>query len=156
MYFSGYVWYLQLPVCVNNHIHVCNPHIASWHYNDVIISTVASQITSLTIVYSIVHSGGSKKTSKLCVTGLFEGNSPATGKFPAQMASNAEYVSIWWRHQGISEYSKRTLSIVWPFPLYSISQEICTRFLLCCAVLWLYIDWFSYIHQAYFTGTVAI
>ena len=41
-------------------------------------------------------------------------------------------------------------------PVYSISQEICTRFLLCCALLWLYIDWFSHIHQAYFTGTVAI
>ena len=39
---------------------------------------------------------------------------------------------------------------------YSISQEICTRFLLCCALLWLYIDWFSHIHQAYLTGTVAI
>ena len=39
---------------------------------------------------------------------------------------------------------------------YSISQEICTRFLLCCALLWLYIDWFSNIHQVYFTGTVAI
>ena len=26
---------------------------------------------------------------------------------------------------------------------YSISQEICTRFLLCCALLWLYIDLFS-------------
>ena len=39
---------------------------------------------------------------------------------------------------------------------YSISQEICTWFLLCCALLWLYIDWFSHIHQAYFTGTVAI
>ena len=25
---------------------------------------------------------------------------------------------------------------------YSISQEICTRFLLCCALLCLYIDWF--------------
>ena len=39
---------------------------------------------------------------------------------------------------------------------YSISQEICTWFLLCCALLWLYIDWFSHIHQAFFTGTVAI
>ena len=39
---------------------------------------------------------------------------------------------------------------------YSISQEICTRFLLCCALLWLYIDWCSHIHPAYFTGTVAI
>ena len=26
------------------------------------------------------------------------GNSPVTGEFPAQMASNAENVSIWWRH----------------------------------------------------------
>ena len=26
------------------------------------------------------------------------GNSPGTGEFPAQMASNAENVSIWWRH----------------------------------------------------------
>ena len=40
----------------------------------------------------------SKKTSKLCVTGLCAGNSPGTGEFPAQMASNAENVSIWWRH----------------------------------------------------------
>ena len=40
----------------------------------------------------------SKKTSKLRVTGLCVGNSPETGEFPAQMASNAENVSIWWRH----------------------------------------------------------
>ena len=32
----------------------------------------------------------SKKTSKLCVTGLCAGNSPVNGEFPAQMASNAE------------------------------------------------------------------
>ena len=40
----------------------------------------------------------SKETSKLRVTGLCAGNSPETGEFPAQMASNAEKVSIWWRH----------------------------------------------------------
>ena len=39
----------------------------------------------------------SKKTSKLRVTGLCAGNSPEAGEFPAQMASNAENVSIWWR-----------------------------------------------------------
>ena len=42
--------------------------------------------------------GRSKKTSKLRVTGLCAGNSPVTGEFPAQRASNAENVSIWWRH----------------------------------------------------------
>ena len=40
----------------------------------------------------------SKKTSKLRVTGLCAGNSPGTGEFSAQRASNAENVSIWWRH----------------------------------------------------------
>ena len=40
----------------------------------------------------------SKKTSKLRVIGLCEGNSPVTGEFPAQRASNVENVSIWWRH----------------------------------------------------------
>ena len=39
-----------------------------------------------------------KKASKLRVTGLCEGNSPVTGEFPPQRASNAENVSIWWRH----------------------------------------------------------
>ena len=40
----------------------------------------------------------SKKTSKLRVTGLWEGNSPVTGEFPSQRASNTENVSIWLRH----------------------------------------------------------
>ena len=45
------------------------------------MGTIASQITSLTIVYSTVYSG-----------------STGTGEFPAQMASKAKNVSIWWRH----------------------------------------------------------
>ena len=36
----------------------------------------------------------SKITSKLCVTGLCAGNSPVTGEFPAQMASDAEMFSL--------------------------------------------------------------
>ena len=43
----------------------------------------------------------SKKTSKLRVTGLCVGNSPVTGEFPAQRASNAENASIWWRHNDL-------------------------------------------------------
>ena len=45
----------------------------------------------------------SKKTSMRRVTGLCVGNSPVPGEFPAQMASNAENVSIWWRHHGNRE-----------------------------------------------------
>ena len=46
----------------------------------------------------------SKKTSKLRVTGLCAGNSPGTGEFPAQMASYAENVSIWWRHHDRQDF----------------------------------------------------
>ena len=45
----------------------------------------------------------SKKASKLRATGLCAGNSPGTGEFPAQRASNAENVSIWWRHHGLRQ-----------------------------------------------------
>ena len=43
----------------------------------------------------------SKKTSKLRVTGLCEGNPPVTDGFPSQRASNGEHVSIWWSHHDI-------------------------------------------------------
>ena len=46
----------------------------------------------------------SKKTSKFRVAGLYAGNSPVTGEFPAHMASDAENVSIWWRHHAYSTF----------------------------------------------------
>ena len=70
------------------------------HYSDVIMRASASPITSLTIVYHLFRSR-SKKTPKLRVTGLCEGNSPVIGEFRAQRASNSENVSIWWRHHVI-------------------------------------------------------
>ena len=77
-----------------------NPTIQ--HYNDVIMGAIASQITRLTIfLLNRLFRRRSKKTSKLRVTGLCAGNSTVTGEFPAQMASNAENVSIWWRHHGV-------------------------------------------------------
>ena len=60
-------------------VKVCPRSKQHWlfHYNDVIVSAMASQITSLTIVYSTVYSRRrSNKTSKLCGTGLSVGNSP--------------------------------------------------------------------------------
>ena len=52
----------------------------------------------------------SKKTSKLRVTGLYEGNSPVTG-------NNAEIVSIWWRHHEINVHYKfpNTLNVSTPY-----------------------------------------
>ena len=76
-------------------------HLAS------ITMTMVSQITSVSIVYlTFWFRRRSKKTSKLHVTGLCEGNSPVTGEFPAQRASNTENVSIWCRHH-------ESLLIIW-------------------------------------------
>ena len=70
--------------------------VKSGHNNDVIMSTMASQITSLMIVYSSVYSGTDQRNhqSSVCITGICEGNSLVTGEFPAQRASNTENVSI--------------------------------------------------------------
>ena len=72
------------------------------HYSDVIMTMMASQITSISIAYSTVFSGADKKkTPKLRATGLCEGYSLVTREFSAQRASNVEKVSIWWRHDDL-------------------------------------------------------
>ena len=60
-----------------------------YHHDDVIMSPMASQITSLMIVYSNVYSGTYKRKYQ---------SSAVTGEIPAQKASKAEIVTIWWRH----------------------------------------------------------
>ena len=57
------------------------------------MSTMASQITSLTIVYSICYSDADQRKRQNSASLAFV----RAGEFPAQMASNAENVSIWWR-----------------------------------------------------------
>ena len=72
------------------------------HYSDVIMGAIVSQISSLaSVLLNRLIRCRSKKTSKLRVTGLCAGNSPETGEIPAQRASNAENVSIWWSHHGV-------------------------------------------------------
>ena len=56
------------------------------------MGAVASQITSLTIVYSTVYSDADQRIHQSSVSLAF------VCEFPTQMASNAENVSIWWRH----------------------------------------------------------
>ena len=64
---------------------------------------MASQITSPVIVLpNRLFRRKSKKTSKLRVRGLCAGNSQVNVESPAQMGSNAENDSIWWRHHGKS------------------------------------------------------
>ena len=59
-------------------------------------------ITSVSMVYLSVSSAANQRKHhwKLRVTGLCAENSPVTGEFPARRPSNAENVSIWWRHHG--------------------------------------------------------
>ena len=78
------------------------------HYSNVIMSEMASEITSLNRLFR----RRSKKASKLRVTGLCVGNSPVTGEFLAQRASNAENVSIWWRHHA-KRKSTFHLVLIW-------------------------------------------
>ena len=57
------------------------------HYNDVIMGKMASQITSLTIVYSTVYSDADqRKHQSSALLAICAGNSPVTGEFPAQMS----------------------------------------------------------------------
>ena len=53
----------------------------------------------------------SKKTSKLWVNGLCEGNPPVTGGFPSQRATNMEKVSIWWHHHEWHNSFKRSIPL---------------------------------------------
>ena len=59
------------------------------------MGAMASQITSLTIVYSIVYSGALQRKHQCSASLLI-------GEFPTPMSSNAENVSIWWRHHGLN------------------------------------------------------
>ena len=73
----------------------------SWHYNDVIMSSIASPITSLTIVYSTVYSDTDQRKQQSSASLAFvRGIHRGSVNSPAQMASNAENVSIWWCHLG--------------------------------------------------------
>ena len=78
---------------------------------------IASQITSLMIVYSTVYSDADQRKYQSPASLAFV---PETGEFPAQMACNAESVSIWWRHHELclnDPYIIILLDCQWSKPL---------------------------------------
>ena len=117
------------------------------HYSDVIMTTMASQITSLTSVYSTVYLRRRSKKHQSS-TGLRAGKFPVTSEFPAQRASNAENVSIWWRHYGLHEYhsiSTQTLNIPRDiFVLYKFIEWRYGRWLKC---IYMYINIPKHVHR---------
>ena len=70
-------------------------HSLQWRHNE--RSGVSNHQPHDCLLYHLLRRR-SKKASKLRITGLCAGNSLVTSEFPAQRASNAENVSIWWRH----------------------------------------------------------
>ena len=79
---------------------VIQNRIRGSHYSDVMMSTIASQITSLTIVYLTVYSGADQRkhqssASLSFMRGIHRGPVNSLHKGPC---SNAENISIWWHH----------------------------------------------------------
>ena len=75
------------------------------------MTMIAFQITSLSIVYSVVYSDADQRKHRRSASqDICEGNLPGTGEFPAQMASNVENVSIWWRHNELVKMHARSLT----------------------------------------------
>ena len=66
-----------------------------WHHNE--RDSVSNHRCPYCLL-SLLFRRGTKKTSKLGVTGLCDGNPPVTGGFHSQRTNNAENVSKWWRH----------------------------------------------------------
>ena len=66
-----------------------------------------------------------RKKSKLRVTGLCEGNLPTTVGFPPRRVSNAENVSIWWRHH---DYSAVKITCIDPTTIRAISIDLLSQY----------------------------
>ena len=81
--------------CPNISLVLATSRTPGIHYNDVIKGAIASQITSLTIVHSTVYSGADQRKHQSSASLAFV---RGIHRWPAQMASNAETFSIWWRH----------------------------------------------------------
>ena len=89
--------------------HMCChwPKMKSFHYCDTIMTKMASRNTNLTVVHSIVYSDADQRKHQSSAWLAFVWEFTGTGEFPAQRASYAEDVSIWWRHHVQIIYVKK-------------------------------------------------
>ena len=119
---------------------LCPPHRPNahrWgcvHYNGIIMSTIASQITSLTIVYSSVYSGADQRkpqssASLAFVRGIHRGPVNSPHKWPVTrkmfpfddvimgLKIQPVYCSLLWytlrRQEGVSLFKKTPFQPVW-------------------------------------------
>ena len=93
------------------------------HYNDVIMSTMASQITSLTLVYSTVYSDADQRkhhssTSLAFVRGIHRSPVNSLHKWPVtRKMFPFEDVIMQWRH----------MMTLWHGHLFCITAPLCTE-----------------------------
>ena len=90
---------------------------SQWRHNE---RDCASNHRRLDCLLNRLFKRRSKTIPKLRATCFYEVKTPVTGEFPAQRASYAENVSIWWRHHATST---------------KLQQNTCTRNL-CANFLW--------------------
>ena len=84
---SNVEFWRWLVVSLNTFRGVVNRRSMRWHYDDVIMGAIASQITSLTIVYSTVYSGADQSkhqssASLVFVWGIHRGQVNSPHKWP--------------------------------------------------------------------------
>ena len=93
--------------------------VVTTHYNDVIMSLIASQITSLTIVYSTVYSDANQRkhqssASLVFVRGIHRGhmNSPHKGPVTRKIFPFDDVI-MWWYVRGNRSAVQFSLEINW-------------------------------------------
>ena len=125
-------------------------HVALFHYSNVIMSTMASQITSLTIVYSTVYSGANliihqSPASLAFMMGIHRWpvNSPHKGSVTRKMFLFRDvimlllfiYVSLSWENIIPSVLLWLFTPKPWRLNWYSVRETKCT---LALVLLWLW------------------
>ena len=110
------------------------PQYVFSHYSDVIMGTMMSQISSLAIVFSTVYSGADQRKHQSSASLAFVRGIHRWPEFPTQRASNAEMFPF----DDVTMCSAIHLPLLHTTASHT-SQWLCTRFMLCCVLLWLHI-----------------
>ena len=92
----GEIWHVFCAFKVWSLLYICT---LQWRHNG--CDGVSNQQHHHCLL-NILFRRRSKKTTKLCASGLCAGNSPVIGEFLEQMSSDAENVSIWRLHHELS------------------------------------------------------
>ena len=113
-------WHWNLRIVIVAKFSTIHTHIAEFVRTKFMLfswKVLFMQIWTLLVCLNIIISYcQSKKKYKLphgtllCVTGLCAANSPLTGELPAQRASNAGNVSIWWHYQTKKNRSREIMA----------------------------------------------